>query len=88
MGPVTMPASFTTSFNAYRDSGGLARLGELLLSRLRRSISSRTLLSSIAPTEIVTSELGPRTVALGAATLVLQNALADLRHFRTAAAGS
>ena len=68
--------------------GGLARLGELLLSRLRRSISSRTLLSSIAPTEIVTSELGPRTVALGAATLVLQNALADLRHFRTAAAGS
>jgi glucokinase-like ROK family protein len=68
--------------------GGLARLGELLLSRLRRSISSRTLLSSIAPTEIVTSELGPRTVALGAATLVLQNALADLRHFRTAAARS
>jgi glucokinase-like ROK family protein len=68
--------------------GGLARLGELLISRLRRSISSRTLLSSIAPTEIVTSELGPRTVALGAATLVLQNALADLRHFRTAAAGS
>jgi predicted NBD/HSP70 family sugar kinase len=68
--------------------GGLARLGELLLSRLRRSMSSRTLLSSISPTEIVTSELGPRTVALGAATLVLQNALADLRHFRTAAAGS
>jgi glucokinase-like ROK family protein len=68
--------------------GGLARLGELLLSKLRRSMSSRTLVSSIAPTEIVTSELGPRTVALGAATLVLQNALADLRHFRTAAAGS
>jgi predicted NBD/HSP70 family sugar kinase len=68
--------------------GGLARLGELLLSRLRRAISSRTLLASIAPTEIVTSELGPRTVALGAATLVLQNALADLRHFRTAAARS
>ena len=68
--------------------GGLARLGELLLSRLRRSMSRRTLISSISPTEIVTSELGPRTVALGAATLVLQNALADLRHFRTAAAGS
>ena len=68
--------------------GGLSRLGELLLSKLRRSMSSRTLVSSIAPTEIVTSELGPRTVALGAATLVLQNALADLRHFRTAAAGS
>jgi glucokinase-like ROK family protein len=68
--------------------GGLARLGELLLARLRRPISSRTLVGSIAQTEIVTSELGPRTVALGAATLVLQNALADLRHFRTAAARS
>lgn len=68
--------------------GGLARLGELLLVRLRRSMASRTLVSSIAPTEIVTSELGPRTVAVGAATLVLQNALADLRHFRTAAATS
>ncbi len=68
--------------------GGLSRLGELLLSRLRRSMASRTLVSSIAPTEIVTSELGPRTVAIGAATLVLQNALADLRHFRTAAARS
>jgi glucokinase-like ROK family protein len=68
--------------------GGLSRLGELLLSRLRRSMASRTLVSSIAPTEVVTSELGPRTVAIGAATLVLQNALADLRHFRTAAARS
>jgi predicted NBD/HSP70 family sugar kinase len=68
--------------------GGLARLGELLLARLRRTISSRTLVSSLAPTEVVTSELGPRAVALGAATLVLQNALADLRQIRTAAAGS
>jgi glucokinase-like ROK family protein len=68
--------------------GGLSRLGELLLSRLRRSMATRTLVSSVAPTEIVTSELGPRTVAIGAATLVLQNALADLRHFRTAAARS
>jgi len=68
--------------------GGLSRLGELLLSRLRRSLASRTLVGSIAPTEIVTSELGPRAVAIGAATLVLQNALADLRHFRTAAARS
>jgi glucokinase-like ROK family protein len=68
--------------------GGLSRLGELLLSRLRRPISSRTLVGSIAQTEIVTSELGSRTVALGAATLVLQNALADLRHFRIAAARS
>ncbi|MCX5731150.1 MAG: ROK family transcriptional regulator [Deltaproteobacteria bacterium] len=68
--------------------GGLARLGELLLAPMRRSISSRTLVNSIDSTEIVTGELGGRAVALGAATLVLQNALADLRHFRNAAAGS
>jgi glucokinase-like ROK family protein len=68
--------------------GGLARLGELLLATLRRSVAGRTLVSSIAPTEIVTSELGSRAVALGAATLILQTALADLRHFRNAAAGN
>jgi glucokinase-like ROK family protein len=68
--------------------GGLSRLGELLLSRLRRSMASRTLVNSIAPTEIVTSELGPRAVALGAATLVLQNALTDLRQFRVVVVGT
>jgi len=68
--------------------GGLARLGELLLSAIRRSVGNRTLLSSIVPTEVVTGELGARAVAIGAATLVLQTALADLRHFRTAAARS
>ena len=68
--------------------GGLARLGELLLATLRRSVGSHTLISSIAPTDIVTGELGGRAVALGAATLVLQTALADLRLFRSAEAGS
>jgi glucokinase-like ROK family protein len=66
--------------------GGLSRLGELLLSTVRRSISGRTLVSSIAPTDVVTSDLGARAVALGAATLVLQSALSDLRAFRAAEA--
>jgi len=68
--------------------GGLARLGELLLSTLRRSVSRRTLVSSIAPTDIVTSALGAQAVALGAATLVLQTGLADLRHFGAAPTGN
>ena len=51
-------------------------------------MGSRTLVSALAPTDIVTGELGARAVAIGSATLVLQTALADLRHFRTAAAGS
>ncbi len=68
--------------------GRLARLGELLLSTLRQSVRSRTLVSAHAPTDIVTGELGGRAVALGSATLVLQSALADMRLFRSAAAGS
>ena len=57
--------------------GGLARLGELLLAPLRETVGSRTLVSSVAAAEILTSELGPRASAVGAATLVLQAALAD-----------
>jgi predicted NBD/HSP70 family sugar kinase len=66
--------------------GSLARLGDLLVEPLRRSVRSRTLVSSVAAARIVASELGARDVAIGAATLVLQTALADLRFFATAAA--
>jgi predicted NBD/HSP70 family sugar kinase len=61
--------------------GGLARLGELLLQPLRETVQRRTLVSSVAASEIRTSELGPRSVAIGAATLVLKAALADPRLF-------
>jgi len=66
--------------------GGLARLGELLLEPLRRTVRTRTLVTSVAASEIVTSALGAQDVAVGAATLVLQAALADLRRFPFAAA--
>jgi hypothetical protein len=39
--------------------------------------------SSIAAAEILTSTLGPRAVAIGAATLILKAALADSAWFRT-----
>jgi glucokinase-like ROK family protein len=55
--------------------GGLARLGELLLEPLRGVVHSRTLVTSVAATEIRTSDLGPRTIAIGAATRVLEAAL-------------
>lgn len=61
--------------------GGLARLGELLLEPLRETVHRRTLVSSLAAAELRTSELGPRAVAIGAATLVLKAALADTRMF-------
>ena len=57
--------------------GGLSRLDELLLNPLRETVLRRTLVTSIAASEIRTSDLGPRCIAIGAATYVLQNALED-----------
>lgn len=66
--------------------GGLARLGDLLLEPLRQVVRTRTLASSMAVSRIVTSQLGARAVAVGAATLLLQRALSDPRHFPVASA--
>jgi predicted NBD/HSP70 family sugar kinase len=65
--------------------GGLARLGELLLGPLRETVDRRTLVSSVDATEILTSQLGAKAVAIGAATLVLKAALANPRLFATTA---
>lgn len=61
--------------------GGLTRVGELLLAPLRTAVRSRSLFWSTASAQVVISPLGPRAVALGAATLALESALADLRRF-------
>ncbi|NOT33108.1 MAG: ROK family transcriptional regulator [Candidatus Eisenbacteria bacterium] len=61
--------------------GGIARLGDRLLEPLREVIRSRTLVSSLAVAEVRTSELGPRSIAVGAATYVLVAALDDMRLF-------
>jgi predicted NBD/HSP70 family sugar kinase len=63
--------------------GDLAVLGDLVLDPLRERVQSRTLVSSVAAAEILVSELGPRSVAVGAATLVLKAALDDSRLFPT-----
>ncbi len=65
--------------------GGLARLGELLLTPLRETVRQRALLSAVAASAIQVSELGPRAGAIGAATLVLEAALEDSRNFPVAA---
>jgi predicted NBD/HSP70 family sugar kinase len=57
--------------------GGLARLDERLLVPLREAVLTRTLVNSVAATAIRTSELGPRAIAIGAATRVLDAALTD-----------
>lgn len=61
--------------------GSLSRLGERLLMPLRESVLRRTLVNSVAASEIRTSKLGPRCVAMGAATLVLDHALSDPQVF-------
>jgi glucokinase-like ROK family protein len=66
--------------------GGLARLGEMLLEPLRETVRRQTLVSSVAASEMRTSQLGPQATAIGAATLVLKAALADERLFPAAAA--
>lgn len=65
--------------------GGLSRLGELLLEPLRETVRRRTLVSSLAAAQVRTSELGTQSIAVGAATLVLEAALADPRLFPAAA---
>lgn len=61
--------------------GDLVQLGNLLLDPLRDRVKNRTLISSVAAADIVISELGPRSVAIGAATLVLKASLGDSRLF-------
>lgn len=61
--------------------GSLVRIGDLLLYPLREAVRARTLISSLVAAEIVAAELGPRDVAIGAATLVLAAALEDPRQF-------
>jgi glucokinase-like ROK family protein len=68
--------------------GGMARLNELLLEPLRKTVRARTLVTSVHAAEIVTSALGTQDVAVGAATLALQEALADPRNFEPAVASA
>ncbi|MEO0592289.1 MAG: ROK family transcriptional regulator [Myxococcota bacterium] len=59
--------------------GELSSAGHVLLGPLVASARSRSLSTAIAPTRIVTTQLGERDIALGAATLVLREALRDER---------
>ena len=63
--------------------GGLSRLGEQLLAPLREAARRRTFVGAEAAAHLRTGELGPRDVAIGAATLVLDAALTDPSLFPT-----
>jgi len=57
--------------------GGLTRVEEVLLEPLRETVRRHTLVNSLSPTRIITSQLGPRAVAIGASTLMLDAVFAD-----------
>ena len=57
--------------------GDLARTGELLIDPIREKFSHCTLVHSVASVEIKTSELGPKAIAIGAATLAIDEVFAE-----------
>lgn len=61
--------------------GGITELGDRFLEPLRETVRMRTRVSSVAGASIVMSALGPQSVAVGAASLVLKEALANPRLF-------
>jgi predicted NBD/HSP70 family sugar kinase len=56
--------------------GSMAILGEIIVEPLRAKVRDRTLVSTAAA-DIRVGELGPRAVAIGAATLALEGMFAD-----------
>ena len=61
--------------------GEIASVGDLLLDPLRASVRARAMSTSLAETQIVASRLGARSIAVGAATMVLDAALGDRSLF-------
>lgn len=64
--------------------GDICRLGDIILDPLRKRVHRRTLVNSVAAAQILLSELGPKSVAIGAATLVLKAGLEDSSIFADA----
>lgn len=62
--------------------GSLSRLGDLILNPIRGKIDECALVSSIAKTKLVTSALGSKGIAIGAATLAIEQAFIDPKILR------
>jgi predicted NBD/HSP70 family sugar kinase len=66
--------------------GEITGAGELLLEPVRAAVRDRSLATTFEDTPIVTSNLGDKAIAVGAATMVLRAALADRALFPALAA--
>lgn len=62
--------------------GSLSRLGELVINPIQKKIDECALVSSVSKTKILTSKLGSQGIALGAATLAIEQAFIDPKILR------
>ncbi len=62
--------------------GSLSRLGELVLNPIRDKIEMSALVSTISKTQLRISELGSKGIAIGAATLAIDQAFIDPQILR------
>jgi predicted NBD/HSP70 family sugar kinase len=61
--------------------GEITGVGELLLAPVRAAVRARSLATTYDDTAIITSNLGDKAIAVGAATMVLRAALSDRALF-------
>lgn len=62
--------------------GSLSRLGELVINPIQEKIDSSALVSSVSKTRLVPSVLGSKGIAIGAATLAIEQAFIDPKILR------
>jgi predicted NBD/HSP70 family sugar kinase len=62
--------------------GSLSRLGDLVLNPIQDKINTCALVSSVSKTKILTSKLGSKGIAIGAATLAIEQAFMDPKFLR------
>ena len=62
--------------------GSLSRLGELVLKPIREKMEESALVSTISKTQLKTSELGSKGIAIGATTLAIEQAFIDPKILR------
>lgn len=68
--------------------GEISSAGDMLLDAVRHTLRRRALPSALAHTRVMSSNLGPRAIAVGAATLLLSAALSNQRLFSEPARGA
>ncbi len=62
--------------------GSLSRLGELVINPIQQKIDESALVSSVSKTKLGTSALGSKGIAIGAATLAIEQAFIDPKILR------